>query len=306
MKFTPTLVVLLAAALNASALNTPHIRIRQDSNGTDGPVCDGAALVETSTLVAGGATLELTKWSCTPVSPLVQAHVGGLLGLLGDFIYWFFPPFPFPPYKPEPPKHRTSTKVETKTDTKTVTKATTATKTETETATKTDTATKTETETETDTETKTETATETSATTVLQSVTDTATVTVTATVSAASPTSTFTNVCNEICTTVCGQSGRLPPISEDCQTLVDSITILNGQIAPTFDVLPNHAQTITFGTCRFFFQNVGTTPLEYCWLSLAQTASAAGNACFPPVQPMSSEGLCIADDAIWQVGAAHS
>lgn len=35
----------------------------------------------------------------------------------------------------------------------------------------------------------------------------------------------------------------------------------------------------------------------------AQVASAAGNACFPPVQPMSSEGLCIdSADAEWQVG----
>lgn len=73
--------------------------------------------------------------------------------------------------------------------------------------------------------------------------------------------------------------------------MVNSITILNGQIgtsrtasrpqrsvgltavahaAPTFDVQPDHAQTITFGTCRFFFQNVGPTPLEYCWLSLVR------------------------------------
>ena len=31
---------------------------------------------------------------------------------------------------------------------------------------------------------------------------------------------------------------------------------------------PNHVQTITFGTCRFFFQNVGPQPLSYCWTSL--------------------------------------
>ena len=31
-------------------------------------------------------------------------------------------------------------------------------------------------------------------------------------------------------TTVCAALGTLPPVSEDCQQLVNSITILNGQI----------------------------------------------------------------------------
>ncbi|KAL1942358.1 hypothetical protein VTO73DRAFT_6422 [Trametes versicolor] len=293
MKSASTIVFFLATALSVSALNTPHIRVRQESSSTEGPVCNGAAVVETSTLVAGNATLELTKFSCAPtLAPLVQANGGGLLGLLGGLLSWYFPFPPIFPFPPKPkPKSTTVTKVSTATATATVTKVSTATAT----------ATTTETDTETDT------ATVTSATTVIESVTDSATLTVTATVTAATPSSTFTNVCGAICTTVCGQSGRLEPITEDCEQLVNAITILNGQIAPTFDVEPDHAQTITFGTCRFFFQNVGPTPLEYCWLSLAQVASAAGNACFPPVQPMSSEGLCIdSADAEWQVGAAHS
>ncbi|KAI0363701.1 hypothetical protein BV20DRAFT_93067 [Pilatotrama ljubarskyi] len=280
MKSSSVLLFLLATVVSTSALNTPHIRVRQDTNGTSGSVCDGATVVSTSTFVAGSATLELTKFSCAPVSPFVQAHGGGLLGLLGRLLWWFFP------HPPPPPKHTTATVTHVSTATATVTAISTATATLT------------------DTETATETAT--SATTVIESFTDTATVTVTETVSAASPSSTFTNVCNEICTTVCGDSGRLPPDSEDCATLVDSITILNGQIPPTFDVEPNHVQTITFGTCRFFFENVGPIPLEYCWLSLAQVASASGNACFPPVQPVMSEGLCIPSDALWEVGAAHS
>ncbi|KAI0653129.1 hypothetical protein C8Q70DRAFT_1059606 [Cubamyces menziesii] len=174
-------------------------------------------------------------------------------------------------------------------------KPTTVTKVSTATATKTATATVTSVTTATATETAT------SVTTVIQSTTDTATVTVTA-----APTSTAVNVCNEICTTVCGQSGRLPPDSDDCAALVNSITILNGQIPPTFDVEPNHVQTISFGTCRFFFENVGPETLEYCWLAFTQTASAAESACFPPVQPVMSEGLCIPSDALWEVGVAHS
>ncbi|OSD00333.1 hypothetical protein PYCCODRAFT_1426585 [Trametes coccinea BRFM310] len=292
MKPTLALLVILAAAQSALALNAPHIRIRQDTNATSGLVCQGASVVSNTTFVAGAATLEIAKFSCAPVSPFIQAHGGGLLGWLGGLLGWLFP-FPLPVHKPKP---TTVTKVSTATKTATVVSTATAVTTAT--------ATETATETETETATETETETATSATTVVESTTDTATVTVTQT--ASPPTSTATDVCGEICTTVCGESGQLPPDSEDCATLVDSITILNGQIPPTFTVEPDHVQTITFGTCRFFFENVGPEPLEYCWLSLAQTASASASACFPPTQPVMSEGLCIASDALWEVGVAHS
>ncbi|TFK80953.1 hypothetical protein K466DRAFT_502984, partial [Polyporus arcularius HHB13444] len=148
----------------------------------------------------------------------------------------------------------------------------------------------------------TEVSTETSATTIVESETETATATVTETVTAASPSSTAANVCGEICTTVCGDVGRLPPTTDDCQQLVNTVTILNGQIDPNFTVESNHVQTISFGTCRFFFENVSPQSLTYCWLSLAQVASAAGSTCLPPTQPISSEGLCIPSDGLWEVG----
>ncbi|KAI9058890.1 hypothetical protein FKP32DRAFT_1606375 [Trametes sanguinea] len=291
MKPTLALLVVLAAAQSALALKTPHMRIRQDSNATNstsGLICQGATVVSNTTFIAGEATLEITKFSCAPVSPFIQAHGGGLLGWLAGLLGWLFP-HPPPVHKPKPT---------------TVTKVSTATKTATVVSTATAVTTATATETETATATETETDTATIATTVVESATDTATVTVTQT--ASSPTSTATNVCNEICTTVCGESGQLPPVTEDCATLVDSITILNGQIPPTFEVEPDHVQTITFGTCRFFFENVGPVPLEYCWLSLVQTASASASACLPPTQPVMSEGLCIPSDALWEVGVAHS
>ncbi|KAM5530450.1 hypothetical protein V8D89_015890 [Ganoderma adspersum] len=114
------------------------------------------------------------------------------------------------------------------------------------------------------------------------------------------------DVCGELCQNVCADNGPLPPTTEDCQTIVDAITILNGSTPSTFLVEANHAQTLTFGTCRFFFENLSLNSVEYCWLSFAQVASAAGSACFPPVQPVNSEGLCLSPDALWQVGAAHS
>ncbi|TBU28806.1 hypothetical protein BD309DRAFT_957403 [Dichomitus squalens] len=114
------------------------------------------------------------------------------------------------------------------------------------------------------------------------------------------------NICGEICQNVCSDSGNLPPTTEDCQTIVDAITILNGSVSPTFTVDGGHAQTLTFGTCRFFFENLALDSVENCWLAFGQTAAAAGSACFPPVQPVHSEGLCLSADGLWQVGAAHS
>ena len=40
--------------------------------------------------------------------------------------------------------------------------------------------------------------------------------------------------------------------------------------APSFTVESKHVQTISFGSCRFFFENVGPTPLQYCWVSLVR------------------------------------
>ncbi|KAI0328936.1 hypothetical protein GY45DRAFT_1346840 [Cubamyces sp. BRFM 1775] len=281
MKSSFAILFILVAAQSVSALHTPHVRIRrQDSNSTDdNAVCDGATIVSTSTFAAGAGTLEITKFSCGAASTsLVQADgLGGILGgLLGGLLWWLLPH----PHPPQPkPKPTTVTKVSTATATKTATKTVTSVST----ATATDTVT--------------------SATTVIQSTTDTATVTVTA-----APTSTAVNYSSSRASLGCERplialmSGRLPPDTDDCAALVNSVTILNGQIPPTFDVEPNHVQTISFGTCRFFFENVGPETLEYCWLALTQTASAAASACFPPEQPVMSEGLCIPSDALWEVG----
>ncbi|KAH9895796.1 hypothetical protein C8Q73DRAFT_451769 [Cubamyces lactineus] len=114
------------------------------------------------------------------------------------------------------------------------------------------------------------------------------------------------NVCGELCSDVCGDSGSLPPVTEDCATIVDAVTILNGSVAPTFEVDSGHVQTLSFGTCRFFFENFSPFPMSNCWLSFVQIASAAASACLPPVQPVNSEGLCVASDGTWRIGVAHS
>ncbi|KAI0643208.1 hypothetical protein C8Q79DRAFT_915117 [Trametes meyenii] len=110
------------------------------------------------------------------------------------------------------------------------------------------------------------------------------------------------DVCGLICNNVCGDSGSLPPVTEDCATIADAITILNGSISPSFTVAPGHAQTLAFGTCRIFFQNFSPFTLSNCWLSFSETANAAASACLPPVQPVNSEGICVAPDASWRIG----
>ncbi|KAI0808079.1 hypothetical protein C8Q74DRAFT_111945 [Fomes fomentarius] len=115
-------------------------------------------------------------------------------------------------------------------------------------------------------------------------------------------TETATDVCSEICLNACAHPTQLPPASEDCEAIVNAITILNGSVPAGFTVDPNHVQTLTFGTCRFFFQNFAANPLSYCWLSLAQQASAAGASCFP----QNTEGDCVATTGLWRAGAGHS
>ncbi|KAI0686886.1 hypothetical protein BC835DRAFT_430766 [Cytidiella melzeri] len=128
----------------------------------------------------------------------------------------------------------------------------------------------------------------------------------TKTSSSAAPAATPVDVCGQICSDSCASDGDLPPISEDCQTIYNSITILQGSIAPTFDVPASGTQQLTFGTCRVFFNNFSTKTITSCWTSLSQQASAAGTLCFPPTQPVQSLGLCNAADTTWQIGVGHS
>ncbi|PCH34729.1 hypothetical protein WOLCODRAFT_139546 [Wolfiporia cocos MD-104 SS10] len=115
------------------------------------------------------------------------------------------------------------------------------------------------------------------------------------------------DVCDAICSDSCNNdSGDLPPEADDCDTIVDAITILNGSIAPTFTVDSGDMQQLTYGTCRYYFENLSNETLEYCWTALSDMGSAAGAACFPPTEPVYSEGVCQATTGLWVVGAAHS
>ncbi|KAL1940660.1 hypothetical protein VTO73DRAFT_8095 [Trametes versicolor] len=233
----------------------------------------------------------------------------------------------------------TATETATETDTATVTAVsiTTATATATETDVETDTATETATEiftsattliqsvtataTETDTavvtsattvvqsftetDTATETDIETSATTLFESVTNTATIT--ATVTAAAPTPTLANVCAETCTTACGQPGGIlnfAPSTEDCARLIDTLNsaLTTPGSSPFIDVAPDQMFSATHGTCTFSFWNFSPTTLETCVLSVIRSASAAVSGCLEGAQPAAvSEGLCLANDGLWEV-----
>ncbi|KAI0031086.1 hypothetical protein K488DRAFT_52838 [Vararia minispora EC-137] len=105
----------------------------------------------------------------------------------------------------------------------------------------------------------------------------------------------------------CGQDalGQLPPTSSDCQVIIESIQIFEGNSSPTFVVDPLHIQQLTFGTCRFFFENLGSVSLEYCWQDLANMGSLAATSCFPPVQPQNTLAICEALDTSWEVGCVH-
>ncbi|EGN97479.1 hypothetical protein SERLA73DRAFT_184203 [Serpula lacrymans var. lacrymans S7.3] len=120
------------------------------------------------------------------------------------------------------------------------------------------------------------------------------------------PTDLPTYVCDQLCDYVCSDPNPLPPITEDCGVIQDAIQIYEGSIAPTFVVDASSIEQLTYGTCRFFFENLSSAPLEYCWTSLSSIASSGETACFPPVQPVQSQALCIPSTGAWEVGVGHS
>ncbi|KAL0952435.1 hypothetical protein HGRIS_006707 [Hohenbuehelia grisea] len=115
------------------------------------------------------------------------------------------------------------------------------------------------------------------------------------------------NVCGVACTNTCNSdAGTLPPTTEDCGMIKNAITIFQQHSPPSFVVSPSGNKTLSFKTCQFSFVNTGTSDLEYCYTDLSATAGRAGSACFPPVMPLHSEGLCTAADRSFNVIAAHT
>ncbi|KAI0033923.1 hypothetical protein K488DRAFT_6398, partial [Vararia minispora EC-137] len=109
--------------------------------------------------------------------------------------------------------------------------------------------------------------------------------------------------CGAVCTVSCTNSaGGLPPISEDCEQIVNAVTIYSGLISDDFVVSPFSLAQLTFGTCRYFFENLSSDNATYCWSSFASQASQAGTTCFPPNQPVRSEGDCTSTDGTFIVG----
>ncbi|KAK0444996.1 uncharacterized protein EV420DRAFT_1648514 [Desarmillaria tabescens] len=117
----------------------------------------------------------------------------------------------------------------------------------------------------------------------------------------------ITSACEKRCTTSCNHvAGVLSPIGEDCATIVDAINIFSTNAPNNFTVKADHTLTLTYESCNYFFANSGTGDVEYCWSDFAYSSVLAGKACFPPVQPFSSEGLCTGLDGTWAAGASHS
>lgn len=115
------------------------------------------------------------------------------------------------------------------------------------------------------------------------------------------------NVCGVQCSNSCNTfAGNLPPITDDCDKIKKSIAIFSGNSSPYFTASSKQLTALTYGTCRYFFANTGIPDLQYCWSGLSSTASSAGSLCFPPTQPLNSEGLCKSADGTWFVSVSHS
>ncbi|KAI0321241.1 hypothetical protein OF83DRAFT_1100406 [Amylostereum chailletii] len=282
--------LLVFSSLALSALSSPSPRVARRTTASP---CSTPIVESSSSVLVGNNTVLLEVLTCPDAGGIVADGLGfgnAFCGLLPIFC-------PPKPYKPEPkPKPKPSPQpypYPTKENTATVTI--------------------------TDTVTDVEPTTIIGTTTVVETATEVITATATVTV-VPSPTPSAIDVCGGICNTTCSEVGQLPPTTDDCQVIKDAVAIFQGNAcrlfsairsahksngdcaAPTFIADPLHTQQLTFGTCRFFFENLGTDSVEYCWNDLANTGSASASQCFPPSMPFSTLAVCEALDNTWEVG----
>jgi hypothetical protein len=67
--------------------------------------------------------------------------------------------------------------------------------------------------------------------------------------------------------------GVLPPVADDCATIQASFQIFSSELADTFTTESNHFESLIFGTCTIFFNNLGKSELEYCWNDLVRNTA---------------------------------
>ncbi|KAF9494643.1 hypothetical protein BDN71DRAFT_972613 [Pleurotus eryngii] len=115
-------------------------------------------------------------------------------------------------------------------------------------------------------------------------------------------------ICGALCNNSCSNAaGALPPTVEDCGMITKAANIMvTGGFPPSFGLQPGESKNLTFGTCTFSTINKGPSSVTQCWTDMATAATRAGSACYPPVMPLHSEGLCTAPDGSWAVTTSHS
>ncbi|KAF7420869.1 hypothetical protein PC9H_011387 [Pleurotus ostreatus] len=117
-------------------------------------------------------------------------------------------------------------------------------------------------------------------------------------------------ICGALCNNSCSNAaGPLPPIVEDCAMLQNAIRILPGSqqgFPPSFGLQPGESKSLTFNTCTFSTINNGPSSVTQCWVDMGNAATRAGSACYPPVMPLHSVGLCTAPDGSWAVTTSHT
>ncbi|KAF4588828.1 hypothetical protein EYR40_010383 [Pleurotus pulmonarius] len=117
-------------------------------------------------------------------------------------------------------------------------------------------------------------------------------------------------ICGALCINSCSNAaGDLPPVTEDCAMLQNAIKILPGSqqgFPPSFGLQPGESKSLTFKTCTFTTINNGPSSVTQCWVDMGNAATRAGSACYPPVMPLHSMGLCTAPDGSWAVTTSHT
>ncbi|EJD00462.1 uncharacterized protein FOMMEDRAFT_148236 [Fomitiporia mediterranea MF3/22] len=88
------------------------------------------------------------------------------------------------------------------------------------------------------------------------------------------------------------------PASGDCNTLVNSLSVVSQAAGPTFIVQPDSFELVSFNTCALEFTSFSNTPLEYCWDELANTGGLVNQVCFEQANG-GTAAACNSNNGLW-------
>jgi len=115
-----------------------------------------------------------------------------------------------------------------------------------------------------------------------------------------------TNVCGATCNTNCFNPAGGGPDPNECHVIADALLYDSQNIGPLFDIGTGSSNTVTmqYASCKTFFLNQFSGPLEYCRTDWAALVNDLAFGC--QATQNAHGGNCVASNQEWFVQVQHS